>query len=160
MTYNPDLFLVERVTAFSSKLGEFRLGYSRLGGTATPGWVEVPSATFNYTFDYTLDENGTLIIGAETGSVSVSFPKIPSVVPLYPLDKVRVTYDGKVKHLMTVDSTTIQKRPINETDDRYDFVATLVGTYAAAMGKEICYGDLPKESPIVRIRRWVKVIGW
>ncbi len=159
-TYDPDLFRVERVSSMTSKLGEFRLGFSRLGGPATSGWVEVPSATYNYTAEYNPDENGTLIIGSETASISFSLKEPPSIPPLYPLDKVRVTYAGEVVALWTVDTTSVTKRPTDTIRDRYDFVATLVGTYAAAMGKEICFGDLPKESPLKRISRWVKVIGY
>jgi len=78
---------------------------------------------------------------------------------------VRASYAGKQLFLGTVDTTALGY----EADPaavaygavrRVVFSATLVGTYAAALGGTVCWDELPDEPPITRIRRWVTVQGW
>lgn len=164
--YDPALFVVELAESVDSYLGTMVLGHSRLG-TETSAWVPIPLATFTYSFDYPPNENGTLIVGAEAAGVSLSFHGEPEAIPLYPSDRVRVRYDGETIFTGTVDGTTITRTAISPhspaskgSDHVTQFDATLVGTYAVMLTKEICHGDLPAETAITRIRRWVTVEGW
>lgn len=159
--YDPALFSVQRATVVSSRLGEFVLGQSGFGVSAS-SWVTVPLATFDYAFDYDPDVNGTLIIGSEAASVSLSFKGEPSVIPLYPADRIRARYDGQTLFTGTVDSTSVVRSSSTEAGHtrRVDFSASIVGTYATALTRTVCFGDLPQESAITRIRRWVTVSNW
>jgi hypothetical protein len=161
--YDPALFLLERAEVVSARLGELILGESRLGAAAS-AWVPVPMATFTLSEGYTVDDNGTLISDSQTATVALSFWDDPGAV-LYPADRVRASYDGKVLFLGTVDTTSLAYETTPEAQQhgatrRVTFTATLVGTYAAALGKTVCWTALPAEPPITRIRRWITVNGW
>lgn len=158
--YDFELFSVERAELVSAKLGELILGVSRLG-TDTSAWVPVPLASFTMTEGYTVDGNGTLIYDSQTATVALSFVDEPGDV-LQPGDRVRASYDGAELFLGTVDtaSTTYVATPGGPGVRRVIFTATLVGTYATALAKTVCWTALPVESPIDRIRRWVTVTGW
>lgn len=164
--YNPNLFQVQRATAVPSVLGEYILGVSKLGSAAASAtWQEVPAATFTYSSGYTRDQNGTLIIDSETASVSMSFWGDPPEPPLYSLDQVRTVYNSKVIFKGTVDSTSLTYAADPAAADhgavrRVDFTATLVGAYAVALGKTVSWRNLPAETAITRVRRWVTVDGW
>jgi hypothetical protein len=158
--YDPDLFKVERLQAASGRLGSFILGESRLGVDSAPAWVEIPAATFTYSMDYDPDENGTLIIGSETASFSVSVVGSSTFeLPAEPSDKIRAVYQGEVIFSGIVDSTKVRRTALSPLPYRWqvDFSATLVGTYALAMTKIVCYGDLPEESAWNRLSRWVRI---
>jgi len=164
VTYDPALFVLERASAVSAALGSLVLGASTLGTTGDT-WVTVPMASFSFTEEYRPDENGTLIYEQQSAQVSLSYWHEPTVTPLVPADRVRATYDSKVLFLGTVDTT----RYTYETDPaalahgathRVDFSAQLVGTYAAALAKTVCWTYLPAEPAIDRIRRFVTVNGW
>lgn len=160
--YNPEWFVVERAESVASRVGQMVLGHTRLGKESSQ-WVEVELATFSYSFDYTPDDNGTLIIGSESATVTLSFKGEPAEMPLYPSDRVRVRYGSDTLFLGTVDGTTVNRTPVYQQvgyEIRVEFSASIVGTYALALTKEICYGKLPKEKAIDRIRRWVTVRGW
>jgi hypothetical protein len=161
--YDPALFLLERAEVVSARLGEFILGVSKLGASAST-WVPVDTASFAYSSGYTVDDNGTLIIDTETATVSLSYWDNVAD-PLYPSDRVRATYDSKVIFLGTVDSTKVDYQVDKDAAKfgatrKVTLSGTVVGTYAAALGKEVCWKSLPAESAITRIRRWVTVVGW
>lgn len=160
--YDPTLFVVELAQSVESRVGSMVLGHTRLGAE-TSTWVPIPLATFTYGFDYPPNDFGTLIIGSETASVSLSFKGEPEEIPLYPSDRVRVRYDDQTLFVGTVDGTTITRVAVDKQhgyDHVTEFSASLVGTYAVMLTKEICHGDLPAEPAIDRIRRWVNVNGW
>ncbi len=162
--YDPTLFVLERAATVTAALGEFVLGVSKLGATTT-GWVQVPMATFSFAEAYEPDDSGTLVYQSQTATVNLSFWQKPTVAPLYPADRVRATYDGKVLFLGTVDRTTTtyavdpQAHRFGATH-RIDFGATLVGSYGAMLGKTVCWTFMPPEPAITRIRRFVTVNGW
>lgn len=160
--YDPTLFVVELAESVECRLGKLVLGHARLGVEAS-SWVPIPLATFTYGFDYPPDDNGTLIIGSESASVSLSYKGEPPSIPLYPSDRVRVRYGDQLLFVGTVDGTTITRTAVDRQHG-YDHVTTvsasMLGTYAIMLTKKICYGDLPSEPAINRIRRWVTVNGW
>lgn len=163
--YDPALLVVERAQQVSSALGQFILGTSRLGGPTETVWVPVPFAAFSYAHTYDPDDNGTLIFQGETGAVAMSFWHTPEQPPLYPGDRVRAAYDGTVLFLGTVDKTTIDytvdpQAHRHGATHRVDFSATLVGTYATALAKVVCWRAIPKEPWIDTMRRFVTVDGW
>lgn len=162
--YDPELFVLERASTTSSRLGEFVLGESKLGSATIGAWVLIDMASFSYTASYTPDDNGTLLVEADTATVALTqWDNVPA--PLYPSDRVRVGYDGKLLFRGTVDTTSTayvadpQAARYGATR-RVEFSATLVGSYASALGKTVCWKGLPAETAIKRIRRWVKVNGW
>jgi hypothetical protein len=163
IAYDPALFLLERAQQVSARLGELILGESRLG-VAAHAWVPVPAATFTMTEGYTPDDNGTLIYDSQTATIGLTFWDEPGDV-LYPADRVRAWYSGRLLFLGTVDTTSLTydtdpDAAHNGASRRVTFAATLVGTYAAALAKTVCWTALPAEPPITRIRRWVRVNGW
>lgn len=163
VAYNPDLFLLERAEQVSAALGELVLGESHLG-TTTSAWVPVPLAEFSLTESYTVDDNATLIYESQTATAALSFWDEPGDI-LYPSDRVRATYDGAPLFTGTVDTTSIEYEATPQArahgaTRRVTLTATLVGGYAAALGRTVCWTALPAEAPITRIRRWVTVDGW
>lgn len=162
--YDPKKFELRRYTAAPSTLDEFLIGESVLGSTAKRGYTVIPAATVTFSSGYTPDENGTLIIDAETVTISLSFWDEPGTV-LYPGNRIALVYAGKVLCSAIVDSTTVtyavdpEARKHGATR-RCDFSATAAGQYAVMMGREVTWKKLPKESAIKRIRRWVTVSGW
>lgn len=163
-TYHPGLFLVERASSLSGRLGEFILGASLLGSAGDGEWTPVPAATFSYANGYTVNEDGTLIVDSESASIALSFRDTPGEI-LYPLDRIRVSYAGKVLFEGTVDSTSLKYQTDPGAADhgasrRVDFSATILGSYAVALSKTISYAGLPAEPAIDRIRRWVTVSNW
>lgn len=164
IAYDPALFSVERASAISSGLGSFILGVSKLGGAATSGWVNVPAATATLGWNYSPDENGTLIVDPDTCEVSISFWDEPGDI-LFPGDRVRVVYDGKGLFTGTVERTALTyvvdpAAVKHGATRRVDFSATCAGRYAVMMGKEVCWDALPQELWIDRISRFVTVYGW
>lgn len=164
VAYDPALFVLERAQVVSAELGEFILGESELGATEVSTWVTVPAATFTMSCGYNVNADDTLIIEADTASVSLSFWDEPGDV-LYPSDRIRATYNGEVLFRGTVDSTsmTYDADPSaleHGKHRRVDFTASIAGTYATMMGKTVCWTALPTEPPLRRIRRWVTVSGW
>jgi len=164
VAYDPALFVLERASAVSAALGSLVLGASTLGTTGDT-WVTVPMASFSFTEEYRPDENNTLIYEQQSAQVSLSYWHQPAVTPLYPADRVRATYDGKQLFLGTVDTTrfsyaTDPAALAHGATHRCDFVAQLVGTYAAALAKTVCWTALPGELAIDRVRRFVAVDGW
>ena len=164
--YEPELFHVERLVAASAAAGEFILGQSLLGHVGETTWTAVPSATFTYSEDYQPNDAGVLIYGSQQASVSLSYWGNPPSAPLYSGDHVRVRYDNKVLFRGTVDSARFTYSVEPEAADygrthRTDFTATLVGTYATALSKRVCWTTLPPgELAITRIRRYVTVDNW
>ncbi|HLL68808.1 MAG TPA: hypothetical protein VK453_24305 [Micromonosporaceae bacterium] len=163
VAFDPALFAVQRAESLSGGLDGFIIGGSQLGA-ALSAWVTVPLASFTYTNGYQPNADNTLIIDAETARVSLSFWENAGDV-LYPSDRVRVVYAGKVLFLGTVDSTSITyatdpDAKAHGATRRVDFSATVVGTYAAAMSKTVEFVELPEETPITRISRWVTVDNW
>jgi hypothetical protein len=157
VVYDPTLFALERAEVVSARLGELILGESHLGSD-TSAWVDIPAATFSLTEGYTVDEFGTLIYDSETASVSLSFWDEPGDL-LQPGDRVRASYDSHAIFLGTVDTTDLAFDTVNGRL-RFTFTAGLVGSYAALMSAVVCWTTLPAETPITRIRRWLRVVGW
>jgi len=150
---------VERQEMASARLGEFIIGESRIG-FASAQWVVIPTASFEYSMNYDPDEHGVLIYGSETGTLSISSIGSSSFVPpVQPGDKVRVRYGSRTVFTGIVDTTKTQRTSTSALPKRFrvDFSATLVGVYAVALSKTVCYGDLPAETAYKRIRRWVKI---
>jgi hypothetical protein len=164
VAYDPALFTLERAEVVSAMLGELILGLSRLGEEAS-AWVPIEAATFTLSAGYSPDDHGTLLPDSETASVSLSFWDGAGDSPLYPSDRVRASYAGQVLFLGTVDSLSVQYATSPEAA-RYGatrhvtIAANLVGTYAVALAKEVCFRELPAESAITRIRRWITVTNW
>lgn len=160
--YDYSLFKLERAEFISARLGEFKIGVSKLGRTSS-SWVTIDLASFSLTEGYTVDEHGTLIYDSETATVKLQFWDDPDADRLlYPSDRVRASYDGTVFFLGTVDSTATTVEFDPDAMDRghthrTDFTATLVGTYAALLGAKVCWKTLPVEQPVTRIRRWLRV---
>lgn len=157
--YNPDLFHVALLQP-SSQVGSFILGSSKLGPANWGGWTELAAASFSYSANYDRDDKGTLIVGSETASVSISRNAKTFAAPLYPSDHVRAIYNSRVLFDGIVDSTRVTKTSLSGWPKkfRWDFTATLVGAYALAMTKTVCYGDLPQETALARIQRWVTIV--
>jgi hypothetical protein len=163
VTYDPTLFLLERAEVVSAMLGELILGVSRLGAE-TSAWIPVPTATFTMSAGYSVNDDATLIIEADSASVALSYWDTAGDV-LTPGDRVQASYDDLILFRGTVDATSLTyvadpAAPEHGATRRVDFTATVVGTYAAALGKTVCWTALPAEPPIDRIRRWVTVEGW
>lgn len=164
VTYDPALFSLERAEATSSRLGEFILGESKLGSGTIGAWVPICFASFACTASYSPDDNGTLLVEAETATVSLSqWDNLPD--PLYPSDRVRATYDGHILFRGIVDTTKTEYvadigAAAYGATRRVQFSATLLGRYATMLGKTVCWKGLPAEPAITRIRRWVTVNGW
>lgn len=164
VAYDPALFLVERATTLSARLGEFLVGASPLGSSGTGTWLAVPLATFSFSSGYNPDEKGTLIIDGDSASVALSFWDNPGDI-LYPLDRIRVSYDGKELFTGTVDSTSLKYEAdptaaIYGAHRRVDFTASILGSYAIALSKQVTFTALPAETAIHRIRRWITVGNW
>lgn len=165
VAYDFEQFVLERAEVTSAALGEFIVGESALGAEAS-SWVTIPVASFSTSAAYAVDPDGTLIVDAESASVAIAFWGTPADVPLYPSDRVRATYAGLPIFLGTVDSTEVIYAVDDEAVEhggathRMTFTATIAGTYAAALGKKVCWEALPEESAIDRIRRWITVDGW
>lgn len=161
--YDPALLQVRRITATSAQLGQFVIGKSRLGALETTS-VLVPLATVSITSGYSPDDNGTLLVDAETAVVSLSFWDQPGVL-LYPADRLYVSYNNERIFAGTVDSTTLtySTDPAALPRGKYrriDFSATVAGVYAVQMGRTVTWKALPQEKAINRIRRWVTVNGY
>lgn len=161
--YDPKLFELRRITSVPSTLDEFLIGESVLAST-TSAYILIPAATVSFSSGYTPDENGTLIIDAETVTVSLSFWDEPGTL-LYPGNRIEIRYAGKVLCTAVVDSTSLTYAADPDAarhgaTRRVDFTATAAGTYAVLMGRTVKWTKLPKESAIKRIRRWVTVTGW
>lgn len=163
--YDPALFALERQQAFSSRLGEFMLGYSELGSPTVEAWAPIVGASFTWTQNYRADDqSATLIVDSDTATISMSaWDDVPSW--LAPLDRVRASYDGTVFFLGTVDTArwdyTADPEAVRHGGSRrVDASATCVGTYAVALGQTVCWASLPAEPWITRIRRYVTVDGW
>lgn len=140
-----------------------RFHLERLSGTT---WTEVPIASFSYSESYNPDDNNTLIYGSETGNITISYYAKPAIDPLYATDKIRARYGTLWSFYGTVDSTNWHKFTTGDSlrhggnPYQLDFTATCVGTYAALLGRTVCWTTLPTETAIVRIRRFVTVNGW
>lgn len=168
VTYNPDLFLFERASSLSSKVGEFLIGLSKIGAATDSVWVPVGFSSFALTSSYDV-QDGVLIVAAETASVAMSY-RVPADTwddeyPLYSGDRVRASYDGEEIFLGTVDKTRVTYTAAAKAKNagrprEISFQADMLGTYAAMMGQMICHGALPPETAIQRIRRWCTVTGW
>lgn len=163
--YDPALFAVQRNATVSARADEFLVGVSKLDTAGTDTWIDVPMASFSYRQSYTPNETRTLIVDAESASVSLSYWHQPTIAPLFAADRVRAVYNGETIFLGTVDSTryTFTVDPAAAAHGatyRVDFSASLVGTYAAMLAKTVCWAGLPAEPAIDRIRRWITVTGW
>lgn len=162
--YDPGQFVVERAQDISARLGEFTLGISKLGSTDTGAWVPVENASLSYDASYTPDDNGTLIFDSESVTVSMSYWD-DAADPLYPADRIRARYGAQVLFLGTVSGTTITYSVDPDAADhqaarRVDLSAAAVGTYASALGQQVCWSNLPAELAIDRIGRWVTVANF
>lgn len=150
---------IERLEMASARLGEFIVGESRLGFPSAQ-WVVIATASFEYSMNYDPNDKGVLIYGSETGTLSLSAVGSSSFSPpVQPADKVRVRYGARTVFTGIVDTTRTRRTSLSDLPKRFrvDFSATLVGVYAVALTKTVCYGDLPAESALDRIKRWVKV---
>jgi len=157
--YDPKKFHVVRLVGVTKAGGGAYLGSSSLAINWT-SQVEVPTATFSYSADYT-DEDNVLIVGSETASVSVTVEALHFTPPLLPADYVRVTYASHVVFDGIVDTAKTTKVSVSDVPGlfEFNFSATLVGVYGLAMTKEVCWtGTLPAEPAITRLRRWVEVV--
>jgi hypothetical protein len=158
--YDPTRLVLRRAVVVTSKLNGFIIGKSKLGTPATV-WANIPAATVSINQSYTPDENGTLIIEQETASISLSYWDNPGPL-LYAGDRIELWYAGELLFYGTIDSTALLYA-IDSSADQYgatrrvDFSATAAGTYAVMMGRTIKWKNLPKETAIKRMRRWVTV---
>ena len=176
-TYDPALFVLRRAVVLSAKVGAFVVGKSKLGTAATV-WQTIPAATVTINQSYVPDTTTyptpppkgppvcfrTLLIEQETATISLSYWDNPGPL-LYAGDRIDVRYAGELLFYGTVDSASLTY----VTDPnavrygatrRVDFTATAAGTYAVMMGRVVKWKNLPPETAIKRIRRWVTVNGW
>ena len=162
--YDPSLLSVRRMTSVSSSLDEFLIGVSLLGaGPST--YDDFEAATVSITNGYSPNDGGTLIVDAETASVSLSFWDTPGTI-LYPKDRIIIRYNGETMFYGDVDSTSLTYT-VDPAAARYgatkrvDFTATATSYYAVMMSRVITWKKLPStETHIQRIRRWVTVHGF
>lgn len=164
--YNSDLLEVRRITTMSAYLSDFTVGVSTLAATATES-VVVDGATVAITSTYSPDENGTLIVDAETAIVSRSYWGTAGLSGeiLYPGDRLEVFYDSELIFWGTVDTASLTYATDPEAARhgqvrRVDFTASAAGVYAVAMGRIVSWSKIPKETAITRIRRWCTVVGF
>jgi hypothetical protein len=175
--YNPDLLVLRRATSVTSRLGAFTLGKSKFATPATV-WVNIPAATVTINQSYAPDTTTyptpppkgpqrcfhTLLIEQETASIALSYWDNPGPL-LYAGDIIEVRYAGELLFKGTVDSTALTyvidpEASRHGATRRVDFSATAAGTYAVMMGRIVKWKNLPQETAIRRIRRWVTVKGW
>lgn len=162
--YNPDQFHIERATTLSASLGTMRLGETTLGASSS-GWAAVEFSSFSMNSGYSVNDDRVLIVEAESATLSISRWGPPWEPPVFPADLVRARYGNTVLFVGRVDqaSHTTSVDPDAQAfghNRRTDFTVTLVGQYAAALGRKVCWTYLPEEPSIDRIRRWVTVNGW
>jgi hypothetical protein len=123
-------------------------------------WREIPAATFTYAANVDPDANGTLVYGAETGTISVVRFGVNLSPPFNPGNRVRARYYESVVLDGYVDTVKIYRTAGPGTrprDFRFEFTCTFVGKYALAMSKTVCYPDLPTESAYKRLTRFVTI---
>lgn len=175
--YDPTRLVLRRAVVMTSKLNSFVLGKSKLGAHATV-WQNIPAATVTINQSYTPDTATyptpppkgpqvcfhTLLIEQETASIALSYWDNPGPL-LYAGDRIEVLYAGELLFYGTVDSTSLAyvvdpAAAAHGATRRVDFSATVAGTYAVMMGRMVSWKNLPAESAIKRIRRWVKVNGF
>jgi len=153
---------------------EYRLFVlERLDGSV---WVPVEAASFSWSSDYTVNDNsaglppspiGTLILGSETGSVSLSRWDTEGDV-LYVGDTVRATYNGHVVFLGTVENVAVTATVDAEADKhgakrRINIEASCGGFYADALSRTVTWTSLPEQPWINRIRLpmfGLTIVGW
>jgi hypothetical protein len=172
--YDPSQFVLRRAVSLTSKLSGFVVGKSKLG-THAAVWESIPAATVTLNQSYAPDTtqyptpppNGppviypTLLVEQETASIAVSYWDTPGPL-LYPGDRVEALYAGELLFRGTVDSTSLTY-VVDPNAGKYgatrrvDFSATAAGTYAVMMGRTVKWNNLPVETAIKRIRRWVTV---
>jgi len=161
--YDPTLLVLRRAVVLTSMLSSFIVGKSKFGTPATI-WANIPAATVTINQSYSPDANGTLIIEQQTASISLSYWDNPGPL-LYAGDHIELLYAGELLFYGTVDSTAITYTIDPEADKhgatrRVDCSATAAGTYAVMMGRTVKWKNLPHETAINRIRRWVTVNRW
>lgn len=163
--YDPALFIFEREQSGSARAGVARTGSAR-AGVASSNWVPLPTAVFSYASNYDPDANGTLIVGTETASCSLKYFGDPAPEDLiYVGDSVRASYADQLIFLGVVESVKLTTSVDTEAQAHgahyvTELAANLVGAYAAALDHEVTWTELPSETVIDRIRRWVTVTGW
>lgn len=155
---------IRRYTTLASVLDDMVLDVTELDRDAD-GYIPLEMASFSYSADYNPDDHGTLIIGSETASVSISKWNSDDDPDLYVGDLVRARYDGRLLFFGTVETLTKSYATTPEANIygevfRVDVTASLVGYYGIMMSDVVSWKKLPIETAINRIRRWVKVNGW
>lgn len=176
--YDPTQLVLRRAATVSANLAEgFTVGKSKLGVPATV-WATIPAATVTLNQSYTPDTTfyptpppkgplvcaHTLLVEQETASIALSFWDTPGSL-LYVGDRIQLLYAGELLFLGTVDSTALAytidpDASRHGATRRVDFSATAAGTYAVMMGRTITWTNLPKETALARISRWVTVHNW
>lgn len=167
VAYDPSLLTIETAQVVPSVIGGF-IG-SGFIGAALEDWVPVDLASFDYTTGYNWDAaSQTLVYDSESATVSIAryVASVAIGLPENPLrvgDKVRVTYSDLFRYLGTVTATsmTYTERPealTRQTRFRVNFSAQLLGTYAIALAKRVCWESLPEETAVDRISRWVSIV--
>lgn len=163
VAYDPSRLVLRRLLTQSAGLDGFIVGVSTLGATETT-WEVIEAATVSITAGYTPDDNGTLIVDAETATISLSYWDTPGPL-LYPGDRIEVRYVGENVFAGTVDTAVLTYSTDPEAVRhgayrRVDFTATAAGVYAVIMGRTVTWKALPAEKAITRIRRWITVNGF
>lgn len=162
--YDSTKLEIRRYTTVAAYLDEMVLDATELDRDAD-GYIPLEMASFSYSADYNPDDHGTLIVGSETGAISISKWNSEDDPDLYVGDLVRVRYNGRLLFFGTVEtlsksySTTAEAYTYGEVF-RIDVTANLVGYYGIMMSDTVSWKKLPNETAIHRIRRWVKVSGW
>lgn len=178
--YDPKLFVLRRAQTTASTLDEFLTGAPIYQSSSV--WTVIESATVSLSASYTPNsgqgaistgplaadavsaKTPTLLIEAETATVSLSFWDEPGTI-LYPGDRIEARYSGErlfygIVTTTSVDYATDSDARRHGAHRRVDFTATAAGVYAVMMGRIITWTNLPAEKAITRIRRWVTVNGW
>ncbi|WIM99390.1 hypothetical protein ACTOB_003041 [Actinoplanes oblitus] len=136
---------------------------------STGEWKEIPTANFTYTANVDPDENDVFLFGSETATSSVTRYSTTTNSSVYAPwnvgDKIRCRYVDRsgTSHIVSgsyfiVDTVKVTRtQGISPKTWRYDFSCTMVGKYALAASKVVCYPDLPKESAYKRLSRFVTI---
>lgn len=163
--YDPTKFIVERAQFGSAHLNILHLGEARLGREVSL-WVPLQTASFTYASSYQPDANNTLIVDQETANCSLKFWGDPDDdALLYCGDKIRASYDGTTIFIGIVESVSMSYAADPEARDHgaayaVELSASIVGAYATAMNHTVTWTEIPEETFIERIRRWVTVDNW
>jgi hypothetical protein len=173
--YDMSKLSITRAQKVAATLGNFILGESLLGPTdLVSGQAPIEFVSFSYNASYQVNQYRVLIIDTISGTLTVSYWGDPTDSPelLRPSDILNIRYydpDNGMDWKWTAVVETIS--PVTYFDHaarakgapgsvRTDLNVSLIDKNIASMRAQLCYGQLPPENSITRIRRWITVDEW